>query len=79
MANPASMRLAEYLEAVNETQVAFAARSGVPHRTIHRICQGVGCSLRTAKLIVRATHARPTPSGGFVTHDELTSTKDVAA
>lgn len=73
------MRLSEYIQAVDGAEAAFARRAGIPQTTIHRICKGGGCNIETAHEIVRATHARPTPSGGVVTFEELVPPKETAA
>jgi hypothetical protein len=73
------MKLDEYLLAVNESKREFAARSGVPYRSVYRTCVEGWCGTRNAVLVVRATHARPTPSGGVVTFDDLARPKASAA
>lgn len=65
------MRLSQYLEARDESESAFARRSGVPQRTINRICMGSGCNVSTALVIIRATHAHPTPDDGTVSLEDL--------
>lgn len=72
------MTLRAYLAAMDETNAAFAKRVGVNERTIERVLAGQACRLKIAQRIVRATHSRPTPSGGFVTFDELVP-EEVAA
>ena len=65
------MRLAEYIPIVDGTLRAFSERSGVPISVLDRVVRGESCSLKNGAKIVRATHAKPTPSGGAVTFEEL--------
>ena len=66
------MKLSEYLIAVGESETSFAKRADLPQRTINRIAAGeVNCRVDTAQRIVLASYARRTPSGGFVTFEEL--------
>lgn len=66
------MRLSEYIELVDGSRSAFAERAGVKLSTVNRIAEGeVRCRIDIAQAIVRASHAKPTPSGGVVTFEEL--------
>lgn len=65
------LHLRDYLAAVGSTQIAFAAASGVPYRTVQRVCSGVVCELRTALQIERYTREHPTPNGEWVSVEDL--------
>lgn len=66
------MKLAKYLEQRDESENAFATRSGVPQRTVNRIAREESVPLLdTASLIVAASRKEPTPNGGTVTYDDL--------
>ena len=69
------MKLQDYIAKVDGTHAAFARRAGVAERTIDRVVAGRGCRLEVADRIVSATHAKPTPSGGVVTFEELVPSK----
>lgn len=58
------MRLADYLRSRDESQVAFARRTGIPQATINGICNGAGTRSDTALRIIHAT-------GGLVTLEDL--------
>ena len=66
-----AVKLAEYLERRDETEMEFSTRSGVPQTTVNRVKNGGGCALDTAAKIVRATLAAPAPGGQVVTYDDL--------
>lgn len=66
------MTLNEYLAARGESQTAFSKWSGIPQRTVCRICAGeTGCSMRNAARVVKATLAHPAPGGGTVGFEDL--------
>lgn len=65
------MQLRAYLDALDESAEDFAARSGVPLRTIYRVRDRDGCNARTALAIIRASHEKPTPGGGTIALEDL--------
>lgn len=65
------MTLSDYLAARGESQNAFSKRSGIPQRTVCRICADGVCSLRNAHRVVQATKADPAPDGGSVGFEDL--------
>jgi hypothetical protein len=74
------MRLAEYIRLVDGSMQAFSERSGVLVSTLDRIARGeVRCRIDIANAIVKASHERPTASGGVVTFEELIPTKKTSA
>ena len=65
------MRLEDYLTERDETEVAFAARSGIKRSTVNSICLGGGTGVLTAILIITATRSMVRledllPAGGDV-------------
>jgi len=65
------MTLNDYLAARDESQNAFSKRSGVPQRTVCRICADGVCSMRNAAKVVKATKEHPSPGGGTVGYEDL--------
>jgi hypothetical protein len=66
------MRLSEYIKLVDGSRKAFADRTCIPLSTVNRIAdEEVRCRIDIATRIVRASHSRPTQSGGVVTYEEL--------
>jgi predicted transcriptional regulator len=65
------MRLADYLAARGERPAAFARRAGIPWATLAGVMDGADARLSTARAIVRASRAEPTPDGGTVGWEDL--------
>lgn len=80
MSRLAGVRLPEYIAAVDGSESEFARRTGIPQRTVNRICNGlVRCRIDIAETIVRASQERPAPCGGVVTFEELVPSEVTAA
>ncbi len=74
------MRLSEYIKLVDGSRKAFSDRTCIPLSTVNRIAdEEVRCRIDIATRIVRASHSRPTQSGGVVTYEELEPPAESAA
>lgn len=65
------MRLADYLEALDESESAFARRAGLPQRTVNGVISSGNCTARTALKIIEASKDRPAPGGRIVMLEDL--------
>lgn len=66
------MKLTDYLAERGETESAFARRSGIPQRTVNRVCTGeYAPRADTAFKIIEATKVEPTSEGGTVLLSDL--------
>jgi predicted transcriptional regulator len=59
------MRLEQYLDQRNETQVDFARRAGIPQSSVSRICTGKDVRGRLWARIIAATGSRVQPRDHF--------------
>lgn len=66
------MKLSEYLLERRITAYAFADEAGIPRNTLWRLVTGQSePRLETIDAIEAASLAKPSPSGGVVTMDEI--------
>lgn len=66
----AAMKLREYLDTLGLTAQQFAVSTGIAREIVVRVAAGKGCTARTAKRIIQATH-------GLVTLDDLADAAEV--
>lgn len=67
------MKLGNYLHSRRESAASFARRSGLQLRVVQRLANKpkVGCNIRTAHAIVKASAKEPAPGGYVVRYEDL--------
>ena len=72
------MKLPAYLIETGESAREFAARAGLPHRTVLNVAERGTCTATTALAIIRASQSRPTRDGISVSLEDLVIDSDAA-